>query len=84
MQQVRLPYGPGMEADMSDAKVDKILAEVFDRAGNCVSGLNLEPIGEDGHLVANLLWKISGYLKRRSQNIKDFGDDEDDKAVEEV
>jgi hypothetical protein len=72
-----------MEAAVIDAKVDKILAEVFDRAGNCVSGLNLDPIDEDGHAVANTLWKISSYLKRRAQNRDDFGDDEDDAPEQE-
>ena len=68
---------------MSDAKVDKILAEVFDRAGNCVSGLNLDPINEDGHEVANKLWKISAYLKKRGQTREDFGDDEVDDPPEQ-
>jgi hypothetical protein len=63
---------------MTNAKADKILAEVFDRTGNMVSGLNLDPIGEDGHQVANLLWKIGGYLKRRAQEREDFGDAEYD------
>lgn len=63
---------------MSDAKADKLLAEVFDRTGNLVSGLALEAIDEDGHQVANLMWKISGYLKRRAKTKADFGDEEDD------
>lgn len=41
------------------------MARELDSAGNTVSGLNLEAIGEDGHAVANLLWKISAHLKQR-------------------
>jgi hypothetical protein len=47
-------------------KADRILAELFDRAGDRASGLDLSAIREDGHAVANLLWKISGYLKGRA------------------
>jgi hypothetical protein len=36
-------------------------------AGNLVSGLALEEIGEDGHLVANVLWKIAAYLRKRNE-----------------
>ena len=39
----------------------------MDQAGNMASGLNLEEIGEDGQAVANKLWKIAAYLKRRSK-----------------
>ena len=69
-----------------NAKADQILAEVFDRAGDCVSGLSLEAIDEDGHAVANKLWKISSYLKRRAQTREDFGDEEvlDDAPEQEV
>jgi hypothetical protein len=49
---------------------DKIIARQLESAGNTVSGLALEEIGEDGHAVANLLWKIAGYLKRRGQEEK--------------
>lgn len=59
-----------------NAKADQILAEVFDRTGNLVSGLSLEAIDEDGHAVANLMWKISSYLKRRAQMKEDFGDED--------
>ena len=71
---------------MSNAKADKILAEVFDRTGNLVSGLVLDDIGEDGHAVANLMWKISSYLKRRAQTREDFGDDgmDEDAPQQEV
>lgn len=44
---------------------DKYLAKIFDSAGDTVSGLSLEGCGEDGHAVANKLWKISAYLRRR-------------------
>lgn len=47
-------------------RVDRIMAKHINNAGNIVSGLNLSEIGEDGHEVANLLWKISSYLKRRN------------------
>lgn len=47
------------------SKADKIMAGILDDAADLVSGLDLEPIGEDGHQVANLLWKISGHLRRR-------------------
>jgi hypothetical protein len=38
----------------------------MDRDRAARSGLDLSAIGEDGHAVANLLWKISGYLKGRA------------------
>jgi hypothetical protein len=68
------------------AKADKIMADALGHCGNIVSGLNLDAIGEDGHEVANLLWKISGYLKRRNQTRNDFGDDgmDDDTPQQEV
>jgi hypothetical protein len=47
-------------------RTDRILAVAFDQTGNYASGLDLSAIGEDGHAVANLLWKISGYLKGRA------------------
>lgn len=46
-------------------KFDRLSARIVDQAGNVVSGLDLGDIGEDGHAVANKLWKISAYLKRR-------------------
>lgn len=45
--------------------VDRMLAYDLERAGNTVSGLDLSEIGEDGHAVANKLWKIAGYLRNR-------------------
>lgn len=45
---------------------DRIAARELDSAGSIVSGLILDEIGEDGHAVANLLWKISAYLHRRN------------------
>jgi hypothetical protein len=60
-------------SDLNDEKrdpigqgFDRINARYFDEAGGRVSGLNLEEIGLDGHVVANTLWKISAYLKRRA------------------
>jgi hypothetical protein len=47
-------------------RTDRILAVAFDQTGNYASGLDLSPIGEDGHAVASLMWKISGYLKGRA------------------
>jgi hypothetical protein len=46
-------------------KADKIVADLLDKAGNWVSGLDLSEIGEDGHAVANQLWKIAAYLRTR-------------------
>lgn len=46
--------------------IDRINARYFDEAGNRVSGLCLEEIGLDGHGVANTLWRISAYLKKRA------------------
>jgi hypothetical protein len=43
---------------------DRINATYIETAGNTVSGLNLSPIGEDGHEVANLLWRIAAYLRK--------------------
>jgi len=47
--------------------MDRIVARHINDAGNFVSGLDLSEINEDGHAVANLLWKIAAYLKRRDQ-----------------
>lgn len=47
------------------AKADKIMASALNQCGNLVSGLDLEEINEDGHAVASLLWKISGYIRHR-------------------
>jgi hypothetical protein len=48
---------------------DQIIAELLDRAGNWVSGLALEDIGEDGHAIANTLWKVTAYLRNRAQPV---------------
>jgi len=45
---------------------DGLAARRFDNVGNIASGLTLDEIGEDGHAVANKLWKIAAYLKRRN------------------
>lgn len=47
--------------------MDRIAAAILEDAGNTVSGLALEEIGEDGHAVANKLWKIAGYLRKRDK-----------------
>jgi hypothetical protein len=46
--------------------IDRINSRFFDDAGNRASGLCLKEIGLDGHAVANTLWRISSYLKRRA------------------
>lgn len=48
------------------ARTDQIIAEQLDRAGSIASGLALEAIGEDGHAVANLIWKIAAHVKQRN------------------
>lgn len=55
------------EPESQSQRADKIVASMLDQAGNWVSGLNLEEIGEDGHAVAGRLWKISAYLRARGQ-----------------
>ena len=47
------------------ASYDRINARLLNEAGDTVSGLDLSEIGESGHGVANLLWKISAYLRKR-------------------
>jgi hypothetical protein len=48
------------------ATIDRYLAREFDSAGDMASGLELSEIGEDGHAVANLLWKISSYYAKKA------------------
>ena len=50
---------------MAAASLDHVLAGHIEQAGNMVSGLDLSAIGKDGHAVANLLWEIASYLRRR-------------------
>lgn len=57
------PAGP--ETAYDPVRAGKIIAGILDDAGDLVSGLRLEEIGEDGHAVANLLWKIAGHLRHR-------------------
>lgn len=45
--------------------MDKVAARQLESAGSTASGLELSEIGEDGHAVANLLWKVAAYLRRR-------------------
>ena len=47
--------------------MDRINAQHIEECGDRISGLDLSEIGEDGHGVANLLWRIAGYLKRRDR-----------------
>lgn len=51
---------------MSEPAADRIIARELDKAASYVSGLILDEIDVDGHQVANMLWKISGYLKKRA------------------
>jgi hypothetical protein len=44
--------------------MENIIARDLDHAANIVSGLHLDDIDEDGHSVANLLWKISAYIRK--------------------
>lgn len=46
---------------------NQVIAALLDRAANTVSGLSLEDIGEDGHQVANKLWKIAAHLRARDR-----------------
>ena len=46
-------------------KLDRILSRIVKEAGNTVSGLDLSACGEDGHALANRLWKVAYYLKVR-------------------
>lgn len=55
-----------MSFDAAKAAADEVIAQTLESAGNLVSGLDLTPIGEDGHALANKLWKISGYLRGRA------------------
>ena len=48
-------------------RTDRVIASIIEDAGDLVSGLDLTAIGEDGHLVANRLWKIAAYLRRRKE-----------------
>ncbi len=52
-------------SEQSRTRADQIRAGIINDAGDLVSGLDLTAIGEDGHRVANLLWKIAAYLKTR-------------------
>jgi hypothetical protein len=46
---------------------DRINASQIESTANTISGLILDEIGEDGHTVANKLWKIANYLRTRDQ-----------------
>jgi len=45
---------------------DRVSAAIIEDAANVISGLRLEAIGEDGHSVANKLWRICSHLRQRS------------------
>lgn len=49
---------------------DRLAARELESAGNIASGLNLDEIGEDGHGVANRLWRIAGYLRNRNDGAR--------------
>jgi hypothetical protein len=40
---------------------------MLEQAANTVSGLELRDIGEDGHAVANRLWKIAAHMRARAR-----------------
>lgn len=44
---------------------DRTIAKILENAANVVSGLELSEIGEDGHSMANRLWRIAAYLRTR-------------------
>lgn len=44
---------------------NQTIAALLDRAANAVGGLSLEDIGEDGHAIANRLWRVAAYLRNR-------------------
>ena len=51
---------------MTSKDIDLIMANHIESTANTISGLVLDDIGEDGHAVANLLWKISVHLRNRN------------------
>lgn len=50
---------------MTSRGADRVMAKILENAANTVSGLELSEIGEDGHAVANKLWRIAAYLHTR-------------------
>lgn len=46
---------------------NQVIASQLDSAANVVSGLALEDMGEDGHAVANKLWRIAAHLRNRDR-----------------
>lgn len=64
---------PGNDEEIGNG-IDRINAHYFDEAGNRASGLCLEAIGLDGHAIANQLWKISAYLRKRAEARRDIVD----------
>lgn len=47
--------------------VNSVIARQLDSAANTVSGLALEEIGEDGHAIANRLWRIAAHVRNRDR-----------------
>lgn len=46
---------------------NRVIASQLDSAANVVSGLALGDIGEDGHALANRLWKIAAHMRNRDR-----------------
>jgi hypothetical protein len=46
---------------------NQIIASQLDSTANVVSGLALDDIGEDGHALANRLWRIAAHLRNRER-----------------
>jgi hypothetical protein len=44
---------------------EQIYARHLDTAAGMVSGLDLAGCGEDGHALANRLWRVAGHLRAR-------------------
>lgn len=62
------PAGPAATAAggaETARRMSRVAARDLDHAAGIVSGLALEPIGLDGHSVANTLWKITAHLRSR-------------------
>lgn len=61
------PPGAGIpDPVLARFRADKAAARHLDAAAGIVSGLDLAGIGLDGHGMANKLWRISAYLRRRA------------------
>lgn len=49
--------------------IDRINANFLVSAGNRLGGMELEEIGENGHDLANRLWKVAAYLRTRNDGL---------------